>query len=225
MTLKDKMREIRGVLFDLDGTLVDSMWMWDDIDIAFLARFGLPVPENLHEQIEGMSFTETAVYFREQFSLPMSIEEIKEEWNGMARNQYLYEVPLKPGVLPFLEHLKSRGIPTGIATSNSRELVEAVVNERKIGHLFDCVITACEVNAGKPAPDIYLRGASLIGVTPKECMVFEDIPAGIRAGKSAGMAVTAIEDSFSAGLREEKRRLADYYIEDFTELLDGQAGR
>ena len=90
---------------------------------------------------------------------------------------------------------------------------------RGIDRYFSSVVTGCEVKAGKPAPDIYLQAARNLGVSPEACMVFEDVPAGIRAGKRAGMTVTAVADEFSAGLSDEKRRLADYYIEDYRALL------
>lgn len=218
-TLKERMGEVRAVLFDLDGTLIDSMWIWEQIDDEFLGEYGLPVPEDLHDEIEGMSFSETAVYFKERFHLPLSLEEIKHIWNEMAMDKYLNVVPLKPGVPEFLEWLKVRGIPAGIATSNSRELVDGVLKARGLEGYFTSVATGCEVNAGKPAPDIYLHVAGALCVPPSACMVFEDIPAGIRAGKSAGMTVTAVEDDFSAALRGEKKRLADYYIMDYRELL------
>lgn len=218
-TLKEKMKEIQAVLFDLDGTLVDSMWIWDQIDDEFLGKYGYQPPENLHDEIEGMSFSETAVYFKDRFRLPIPLETIKEIWNDMARDKYLHVVPLKPGVPEFLERLKAEGVRTGIATSNSGELAEAVLEARGIAGYFSCVVTGCEVNAGKPAPDIYLRAAQNLSVLPSSCMVFEDIPAGIRSGKSAGMTVTAVEDEFSAACREEKKKLADYYITDFRELL------
>ena len=89
---------IKAVIFDLDGTLVDSMWMWEDIDIEYLGRYGLSCPEDLQKAIEGMSFTETAVYFKERFGLPDSIEEIKEAWIAMSLEKYEKEVPLKPDV-------------------------------------------------------------------------------------------------------------------------------
>ena len=116
---------IKAVIFDLDGTLVDSMWMWEDIDIEYLGRYGLSCPEDLQKAIEGMSFTETAVYFKERFGLPDSIEEIKEAWIAMSLEKYEKEVPLKPGAREFLEELAARGIPAGIATSNGREMVSA----------------------------------------------------------------------------------------------------
>lgn len=212
-------RRIDAVIFDLDGTLVDSMWMWSDIDVEYLGAFGYDVPEDLAQAIEGMSFTETAVYFKERFALPRTLEEIKEDWNRMAYEKYAHEVPLKPGLMDFLDALRERGIACGIATSNSMELVTAALNQHGIRDRFGFVCTGCMVQKGKPAPDVYLRTAAELGAAPENCLVFEDVPMGILAGKNAGMTVCAVEDAFSACQREEKRRLADYYIEDYREAL------
>ena len=211
----------KAVIFDLDGTLVDSMWMWKSIDIEFLARYGYELPADLQREIEGMSFSETAVYFKQRFSLPMTINEIKQIWTEMSIDKYRREVPLKPGAREFLHLLKEGGIKAGIATSNGREMVDAVIDSLKIGPYFQVVTTACEVAAGKPAPDIYLKVAESLCVPPASCMVFEDIPAGILAGKRAGMTVCAVEDEFSKDLKEEKCSLADYFINDYYELLNG----
>ena len=121
------LREADAVLFDLDGTLVDSMWMWGAIDVEYLGRHGLTVYPGLQQAIEGMSFSETAAYFKEQFALPDSLDVIKAEWIAMSKEKYAHEVPLKPGAREFLEYLKSHGIKAGIATSNGRELLDAVV--------------------------------------------------------------------------------------------------
>ena len=211
--------DVKAGIFDLDGTLVDSMWMWETIDIEFLGKYGYSCPPELQKTIEGMGFTETAVYFKERFSLPLSIEEIKQIWTEMSIDKYRNEVPLKPGAKEFLTYLKEHGIKAGIATSNGREMVEAVLESLGVRGFFQVVTTACEVNAGKPAPDIYLYVAEKLGVKPEDCMVFEDVPAGILAGKRAGMTVYAIEDEFSRKMEAEKRELADGYIRDYFELL------
>ena len=212
------LENIKAVIFDLDGTLVDSMWMWREIDIEYLGRFGIPLPETLQKEISGMSFSETAVYFKESFGIPDSLEKMKQDWNDMAFYKYTHEVPLKPGVLDFLKRLKSQGIRTGIATSNSKELVKTAVESLHIAEYLDEIHTSCEVAKGKPAPDIYLLVAECLGVAPKHCLVFEDIPEGILSGKRAGMKVCAVEDEFSLGMTEEKKKLSDYYITHYDEV-------
>jgi len=219
MAMSISLKDIKAVLFDLDGTLVDSMWMWKDIDIEYLGSKGIELPPTLQKDIEGMSFSETAVYFKETFSLPDSLDEIKSTWNRMAHEKYAHSVPLKPYAGEFLQALKEAGIKTGIATSNSRELAETALCSLGVCEYLDVVTTACEVAAGKPAPDIYLCVAEKLGVEPEACLVFEDVPAGILAGKRAGMKVIAVDDTFSAHMEAEKRSLADDYIIDYREML------
>lgn len=216
--------QIKAVIFDLDGTLVDSMGLWRDIDIEFLSARGIEYKDDLQEKIEGMSFTETAVFCKDYYKLTESVEELKEIWNQMAEDKYRFEVQLKPGVMGFLEELKRRGIKMGIATSNSKELIAAVNEAYHFDRYISCVVTSCSVNKGKPAPDVYLEAARQLSVLPEECLVFEDIVKGIEAGKNAGMLVCAVEDSFSAEQRERKKAISDYYIESYDEIrqmMDG----
>ena len=214
------LEEKKAVIFDLDGTLVDSMWMWKSIDIEFLGSRGLACPEDLQKVIEGMSFTETAFYFKERFRLNESLDEIKNVWTDMSIEKYRNEVWLKPGAGEFLKYIAEMGLKAGIATSNGRQMVDAVIDSLNIGQYFQVVATSCEVTAGKPAPDIYLKVAGELSVPPAHCLVFEDIPAGIMAGKRAGMTVCAIDDEFSREMEEEKRQLADYFIYDYHQILN-----
>lgn len=211
---------IEAVIFDLDGSMVDSMWIWRSIDIEYLGKFGISLPENLQACIEGMSFSETAAYFKERFHLPDDLDTIKADWNRMAWDKYACEVPVKEGVTELLEFCMAQGIKAGIATSNSRELVENVVNVHGLNPYFGCIMTGCDVAKGKPAPDIYLAVAKELDVAPQNCLVFEDIIPGILSGKAAGMKVCAVYDKYSEYQDAEKRRLADYYTYDFKELIE-----
>lgn len=208
----------KAFLFDLDGTLVDSMWMWDAIDVEYLGRFGFSCPEDLEKSIEGMSFTETAKYFKKRFSLPGSLEQIKADWVNMSIEKYRCEVPPKPGVPEFLKASSDRGIKMAICTSNGRELVDTVLKALGLESYFDCILTGCDVDASKPSPDIYLEAARRLSVSPEVCAVFEDVPAGITAGKRAGMTVFAVEDEFSSEV-EKIKELSDCQIKDYYELL------
>ena len=215
----EMLQNIDAVIFDMGGALVDSMWMWRAIDIEYLGHFGIPLPENLQAEIEGMSFGETALYFKEHFPIPNSVEEIMQTWNRMAWDKYVYEVPLKEGIPEFLRGCKENGIALGIATSNSRELVENVAQVHRLRDYFTSIVTGSEVERGKPAPDIYLKAADELSVSPARCLVFEDIVAGILAGKNAGMRVCAVADAYSEHDADRKRKLADYYIEDYFHLF------
>lgn len=213
------LQNIKAVFFDLDGTFVDSMHIWKDIDIEFLGRFDFTLPPNLQAEIEGMAFKDTAVYFKNKFNLPLSLEEIMDTWNQMAFHKYAYEIGFKTGAFEFLKKLKAEGIRTAICTSNSKELVMAVGKSLGFTPYFDEIITSCEVGAGKPAPDIYLEASRRVGVEPQHCLVFEDVIAGITAGKRAGMKVCAMEDTYSAHQRDDKMALADYYLENYLPLI------
>ncbi|MBS6914241.1 MAG: pseudouridine synthase [Clostridium sp.] len=208
----------KAFLFDLDGTLVDSMWMWGAIDVEYLGKFGLTCPPDLQKAIEGMSFSETAAYFKKRFALEASLEEIKADWVSMSIEKYRSQVPPKPGTEAFLSWAAKQNIKMAVCTSNGREMVDAVLSSLNLARYFDCIITGCEVAAGKPSPDIYLEAARRMKVSPEECAVFEDVPAGILAGKRAGMEVFAVEDEYSLGMEEEKRALSDFYIRDYREL-------
>ena len=212
-------KNIKACIFDLDGTLVDPMWMWPDIDREYLNRFGIEYDDNLKNEIDGISFHETAVYFKNKFGISDSVEKICKDWEDMAYDKYKYEVKEKPGCKKFLEHLRSKGIKMGIATSNKRSMVDVVLKSLNMKDFFEVITTSDEVKRGKPAPDVYLTTANLLNVEPKNCLVFEDVVAGIKAGKSAGMKVCAIEDDFTKEVRQKKKELSDYYIVDYSELL------
>lgn len=208
-----------AVIFDLDGTLIDSMWIWPEIDKAYLGRFNKVPPEDLDQLLEGMSFTETALYFKERFQIEDSVDDIKAAWNDMAWHFYTEKIDLKPGARTFLEWLKSKNIKMGIATSNSKELVWAVLEKLEITHFFHSVRTSCEVEKGKPYPDIYLKVAQELEVEPKRCLVFEDIPNGALAAQRAGMSVWIVEDGQKEDMRITLQRLGNRFIMDYGQAL------
>ena len=213
--------KLKAAIFDMDGTLIDSMWIWHQVDVDFMGRYGLQAPENFLLDIEGMSFMETACYYMEKFpQLPHDTpEEIRDEWMDMAVDKYRHEVTLKPGAMEFLDALRERGIPMGIATSNLRELADMVLEILGVRDYFSSLRTSGEVNAGKPDPAVFLKVAEDLGVSPCDCLVFEDVPKGLEGGRNAGMRVCAVKDAFSDFLWEEKKAMADLYLTDYRELL------
>ena len=123
------LKDIKAVIFDMDGTLIDSMWLWKAIDIEYLEQHGHDLPSDLQKSIEGMSFTETAQYFKKRFDIADDVEVIKSEWNQMAGDYYRQKVTMKPHAMAFLEELMAKGYKTGIGTSNSKEMVGLIMNK------------------------------------------------------------------------------------------------
>lgn len=212
-------KDYQAVIFDLDGTLVDSMWIWEQIDIDFLEERGHELPVELQKDIEGCSFTETAHYFKDRFNLEEDIDTIKSIWIDMSRHFYEERIGLKKGVRAYLDMLKANNIPMGIATSNSRDLAEAVLKKNEIFDYFEVLVTSCDVKRGKPEPDVFLKAAELLSVNPNACLAFEDTHAGVIAGKKAGMDVIAIYDALSEEYMDEIKADADDYLMDYSNLV------
>ena len=219
MRLNGLTRDFDTVIFDFVFTIVDSMWMWTDIDIEYLGRFGIDFRPEIQRDIEGMSVEETAVYFRDVLGVPRSVSEMRDDWIAMTLYRYEHEVKPKPYAREFISLLKDRGVKMGIATSNAVENVRICLKSNRLESFFDVVITSSDVARGKPFPDVYLHAASLLGSDPENCVVFEDIPAGIASGRAAGMETVAVYDDFSRDLTSEKISLADHYISDYGELM------
>ena len=217
-------RNMRGAVFDMDGTILDSMGMWQDIDRRYLARFGKEAPADLQRRIEGFSVPETARYFKEAFGIPDGTDEIIAAWNEMAREEYLFRLQLKPGAEAYLRSLHERGILLGIATTNYRDLTEGCLRRLGILDLFTAVVTSGEIEKGKPDPEIFLKAAQAMGLSPGDCLVFEDLPAGLLAGKRAGMRTVAVYDRAAAAVDAEKRAMADAYAASWEEWMKETAG-
>ena len=212
------LKNIKGAIFDMDGTLIDSMWVWSKIDEEYLKKRNIDLPENLKEEIEHMSFSEVAQYFKNRFNLIDTIEEIQDEWNNMAVHHYANDVKLKPGVREFLSLLKLKGIKIGLATSNCNLLIEIALKKNDIYHFFESISTTDEVTRGKDFPDIYLLAAKRLNLKPEECAVFEDILPAVKGAKSANMLVIGVHDLYSEYQKQDIINHADMYISKYEEL-------
>lgn len=210
---------INACIFDMDGTIIDSMWVWRQIDIDYLGKYGFEVPENMGKDFEGASMEDVALYFKNRFNLSNSIDEIIEEWNDMAMYNYTHKVAMKPHIQDFLRFLKNNNIKIGLFTSNSLVLAEATLKANNIYEFFDVITAGCSGIKGKPEPDGYLITAEKLGVSPENCLVFEDLCMGIQAGINARMKTCAVRDNYSLYQDIEKKELADYYIEDYNEVF------
>ena len=212
-------KDIKAAIFDLDGTLIDSMWIWEKIDTDYLINKGYTKPENLKDEIGHLSFEQTAIYFKNKFNISDTVEEIMKEWHSMAVAHYTKDVKLKPGAKDFLIKLKTMNIKIGLATSNSQELLKAALEANGIYELFDSITTTDEVARGKNFPDVYLLSSEKLGVKPHECVVFEDILPAVQGAKAAGMKVIAVYDESSEQDKDKVISLANSYIESYLDIV------
>lgn len=213
---------IKGAIFDLDGTLIDSLNIWMQIDIDYLKEIGHTEDIDfvqLKKEINHLSFRDTAKYFKETFNISDSIDEISLRWHNMAFDSYKNKVKLKEGAKEFLESLKDSGIKIGLATSNSIELAKVSLESNGIYDLFENITITGEVSRGKDFPDVYLLAAQKLGLKAEECIVFEDILAAVEGAKKGNFKVTAIYDESSKLNTEKIKDKADFYIESYSELL------
>lgn len=212
------MREFSAAIFDLDGTLVDSMYVWNKVDQDFLTERGIPVTEEYTNAVRGMFFETAARYTIETYGLTESVEQIISIWLHMARQEYEHHVRLKPGAKDYLVALQQKGIKLGMATSSNPYLLEPVLRSNGVLHLFDAVCYTSQVGRNKSFPDIYLFAAENLGQSPKNCVVFEDIPEGIEGANKAGMYTVAVFDEASRTSADYLKQQADRYIYSFSEM-------
>jgi len=207
------------ILFDLDGTLIDSNGVWIEVDEQFLGRYGFEVTEEYRHAVGHSIFPVAAQYTKEYCHLDLTIEEIMEQWMDLARDSYAHHIPLKPGVKEYLTHKKAEGERMAILTACVPELCFSLLARHGLTDTFEQVIFAQEMGLEKKNPEVYLRAAEQLHISPEECTFFEDGPGNCAAAKSAGMTVVGIYDPFYETRQEELRGLCHQYIRSFEELL------
>ena len=216
-------KTVKGVIFDLDGTLLDSMWVWEQVDTDFLAENGYAVTSDYTEKVKQMHFNEAAEYTKSRYSLVQSVEEIKARWIEMVKEEYSLNIRLKDGAAEFIKRLIRRDVKIAFATTLFRQVaLPCLINNGKLSGIelqkFP-LVTADEVSRGKQFPDIYALAAERINVLPDECFVFEDIPIALAGAGKGGFNVCGVYDFYSNSAVEFKS-LCNYYIEDFNQLFD-----
>ena len=209
-----------AAIFDFDGTLADSMWVWDEVDREFARRRDLPFSNEDKERIAALGFEGTADWMIERFGLEESIEDLMDEWYELASESYAREVRLKPGAEAFVCQLKRQGIPVAIATSLSRGMLEPALDNNGVRSLFDELVVCEEVcEGGKSTPAVYIETARRLGVDLSSCVVFEDVALAARSAKAGGARVVGVRDDHAQQVRSELLEAADLFIQDFRELL------
>ena len=200
---------MKGAIFDLDGTLLDSMWIWADIDKRFLSKRGIAVPPDYMGKVGAMSYRQAAEYTIARFGLPETPEDLMNEWSEMAVGAYATELKLKPKTVKILTELKSRGIRLAVCTSATPDMCLPALKNNGVAEMFDAVVTTWEIGKGKEFPDVYLAAAARLGLPPAECAVFEDTLRAVKTAKSAGFYTVGVRDEFSAADEREIKNIAD----------------
>ncbi len=206
----------RGAIFDLDGTLLDSLGAWAEIDVRFLTARGIPVDGAYTEAVKHMTFPEAAAYTKERYLLPESVQDIQAEWMQMIREEYRLRIPLKPHAGEFLQALHAHGVTLALATSSRTDLFLPALERCGVRSLFSVFVTTEEAARGKNFPDVYLLAAERLALMPKECAVFEDIVSGVRSAKEAGFFTVAVQDESAAADQPALRALAHAYLPDYS---------
>ena len=212
---------IRGAIFDVDGTLLDSMFIWDTIGETYLRSIGYQPKENLNETFKNMSLHQAARYYQTEYGVTRSIDEIMDGVNAMLERYYRFEVPLKPGAAELLERLRQNGVKLCIATATDRHLVEAALDRCGVLSCFGEIFTCNEVGHGKDEPDIFEEALRFLGTRREETLVFDDALYAVRTAKEAGFPVAAVYDSHERSQAEVRAR-SDLYLEDLTQLVELQ---
>lgn len=209
---------IKGAIFDVDGVLLNSMPIWENLGELYLRSLGVEAEKDLGEILFTMSLEEGADYLISQYGLDKTPEEIVEGLNREVRDFYAQRVPLKEGVREFLYEFNEKKIPMVIATSGDRKNTEAALKRLKILNYFQGIFTCSEIGSGKNQPDIYLAAALQLDTEPAETWVFEDAYHAIRTAKSVGFKTAAVYDKANDKDLAQIWNTADIYLPEFTDF-------
>jgi len=207
---------IQGIIFDFDGTLFDSMFIWDAAGGNYLRSIGKEPTGDLQSILKPMSLNQSADYLREHYSIPLSAEEIMDGINRIVEDFYFYTVEPKPGVIAFLEELAAKGMRMCIATATNRYQVEAALVRCGLSHFFSGIFTCTEVGSGKDQPIIFRKAMEHLGTDRSNTVVVEDAWHAIRTAKDDGFIVAAVYDSHES-MQGSVREAADVYLMDYSD--------
>lgn len=216
------MNGFKGAIFDMDGTLLDSMRVWKRLTQGYLEQFGLHVTDEEYAACEGFSQPQVAQYFADKYpQLPGGAAGLMEGMDKLITERYATVAKPKDGVLPFLDGLRRRGVKMAIATLTARRHAEKALRDRGMLDYFDFMLTIEDVGVSKYQPDIYLMSAERLGLAPADCVVFEDAPYACTTAKKAGFRVCGVVEAAYAAGEQELRASSDLVIErSFDELAE-----
>ena len=208
---------IKGAIFDLDGTILDSMFIWDTIGEDYLRSLGKEPKENLKETFKTFTLEQAAKYYRENYGVTLSVNEIVDGVNEIVEQYYAETVKLKPSIEEFLEKLKAKGVKMCIATVTDKPLVEVALDRLGVKEYFSKIFTCASVGYSKEEPHIYRDAQKHLGTSKKETVVFEDVVHALKTAKADGFVTVGVFDVHEEN-QEELKTMADCYIENFSDF-------
>ena len=200
----------KAAIFDLDGTLVDSMRVWDHVCRDWLTGKGIVAENELEQKIASMTLTQSAEYVIRHYNIDLPPSRVMKEWEDMVLYQYGHTIPLKDGATELLELLAAKGIKLGIETSSFPAACEKILSRHGIRGYFSAIVYSDSVSRDKTFPDIFLACAQKLGVKPADCVVFEDFYTALAGIRAAGMGAAAVYDDSGAAHWEKFKQEADY---------------
>lgn len=207
------MNPIQAIILDMDGTMLDSMFIWKHMPQVFLQNRGIPIPEDLGERLRTLSCEEAAVKFVEWFSLEdMTPDQVLTEWFDWATERYRTTVFPKPGVEEQLAAWRQEGVRLCIATDNDPVLTEEIFGRLGLLDLFAFVLGNSHVQRNKRFPDIYLLAAQKLGLAPAQCWVLEDSLHAAQVARAAGFTVVGVYDPLSSAAGTQEMSEACHYF-------------
>lgn len=206
------------LIFDLDGTLIDSNGVWVEVDKIFLERRNAPYTQEYYEGVAHTILTNCAIFTKEYLNLTESCEEIIAEWMELAEGQY-NDIPLKAGVRDYLDRCREAGHRMVIFTACVPEHCKAAIEHHKLAPYFEDIIYAQKLGVDKKSPEIFRKIAEMLQVAPKDCVLFDDSLSACKAAKAAGMTVVGVHDHYFKDSEPDMRELCDQYIMGFNDLL------
>lgn len=209
---------MKGAIFDLDGTLLDSMPVWDTAGEKFLRARGITPPKGLREALAFLNMPQTARYLKEQLGIPGTEDEIMRQVDAVVEEQYRLHIPLKPNADAFLRKLHSTGVKLCVATATNRSVALPALERLGIAPFFSFVLTCTDVGAGKDEPLIFEQALERLGTTKVDTLVFEDSIHAIRTAAHANFRIVAVQDNSMRSHEAEIRSLAERFITDYKDL-------
>ena len=211
------MKNIKGAIFDIDGTVIDSMQTWDEVSEAFLKMRDITPPADLNDMLRELGGYDIPLYFKDEFNISDSTEKIAMILGEMIRNRMEFHTPLKEGAAQVLAMLKGQGIRICAATASERDYVVPALRRLGVIDYFERVFTCYEEATSKNCPEIYITSACFLETNISDTLVFEDALYAIKSAKRAGFPVVGLYDFSSDSQQDEIKDWSDFY---YTSLLD-----